>query len=183
MVILAICVSINGMATASRQAWAFARDNGLPFSRWFDKVTIINSTPLPVRTMFVSLGVCFFAALLNLGGSEVFDSIFGLGSGAIGLTYILSLGSVLWRRLFGSEPLPKARWSLGYYGPFINAYAVLYEIMIVVISFFPLFAKVNARTMNWGIAMFGGVALICAVYYGVHGRKAYRGPVVYIKRN
>lgn len=36
--------------------------------------------------------------------------------------------------------------------------------------------------MNWGIAMFGGVALICALYYVVHGRKAYVGPVARVKK-
>ena len=32
-VILSMCVAINAMAAASRQAWAFSRDEGLPFPR------------------------------------------------------------------------------------------------------------------------------------------------------
>ena len=32
--------------------------------------------------------------------------------------------------------------------------------------------------MNWGIAMFGGFALISLATYAVRGRKVYRGPVV-----
>jgi hypothetical protein len=34
---------------------------------------------------------------------------------------------------------------------------------------------------NWGIAMFGGVAVICIVNYLVYARKFYKGPVVHVK--
>lgn len=34
-----------------------------------------------------------------------------------------------------------------------------------------------------GIAMFGGVAIICLVNYFVHARKIYRGPVVHVVSN
>lgn len=34
-----------------------------------------------------------------------------------------------------------------------------------------------------GIAMFGGVAVICLVNYFVHARKIYRGPVVHVVSN
>jgi hypothetical protein len=37
--------------------------------------------------------------------------------------------------------------------------------------------------MNWGIAMFGGVAIISFIYYIVQGRKVYKGPVVNIVQN
>jgi choline transport protein len=60
----------------------------------------------------------------------------------------------------------------------INIVAVLYESFSVVVSFFPLFSKVDAKSMNWGIAMFGGVAVLCALNYIVYARRVYRGPVV-----
>jgi choline transport protein len=127
--------------------------------------------------MFASLAILVVVSLLNFGGSEVFNSIVGLIGGAVGLTYSLSIGCVLWRRLYG-DPLPPARWSLGRYGVAINIVAVLYESFSVVVSFFPLFSKVDAKSMNWGIAMFGGVAVLCAVNYFVYARRVYRGPVV-----
>jgi choline transport protein len=95
--------------------------------------------------MFIALVL----SLLCLGGSEAFNSIMGLVTGAVGLTYALSIGCLLWRKLFGA-PLPPARWNLGRFGIAINSFSFLYEILTVVISFFPLFAKVNAQTMNWG---------------------------------
>ncbi|KAK5131255.1 hypothetical protein LTR08_001160 [Meristemomyces frigidus] len=177
IVILSISMCMNATAAASRQLWSFGSDDGLPYNKWFTKITKVNSTLLPVNALFSSLFIVVVLALLNLGGSEAFNSILGLVTGAVGLTYALSIGCVLWRRLFGA-PLPPARWSLGRSGAFVNAIALCYEILTTVISFFPLFAEVTARTMNWAIAMFGGVAIICSINYVVSGRRIYKGPVV-----
>lgn len=179
IVLMTLGMSINATAAASRQAWSFARDDGLPFPRWFTKLVSINSTPLPINAMITSLAILIVVALLNFGGSEVFNSIIGLMTGAVGLTYALSIACVLWRRLYG-EPLPPARWSLGRWAVPINIVALLFEIFSVAISFFPLFAHVDAKMMNWGVAMFGGVAVVCVVNYLVYARKIYRGPVVHV---
>lgn len=40
----------------------------------------------------------------------------------------------------------------------------------------------QAQSMNWGIAMFGGVAFISLVTYIVRGRKMYKGPVVNVAK-
>ena len=45
---------------------------------------------------------------------------------------------------------------------------------------FPTFADVTAPTMNWGVAMFGGVGIISLIYYVARGRHVYQGPVVYV---
>lgn len=182
IVVMTLSMCINATAAASRQAWAFARDDGLPFPHWFTKVVPISSTPLPVNAMIGSLLILVVVSLLNFGGSEVFNSIIGLMTGAVGLTYAISIACVLWRRLSG-DPLPHARWSLGRYGVAINTFALLYELFSTAISFFPLFAQVDAKMMNWGIAMFGGVALICIVNYAIHARKVYQGPVVYVAKD
>lgn len=181
IVVMTLSMCINATAAASRQAWSFARDDGLPFPRWFTRIVPINSTPLPVNAMITSLFILIVVSLLNFGGSEVFNSIIGLMTGAVGLTYALSIACILWRRLYG-EPLPPARWSLGRYGVPINIFAVAYELFSTVISFFPLFAKVNAVMMNWGIAMFGGVAVICIINYFVYARRVYRGPVTFVSK-
>ena len=63
----------------------------------------------------------------------------------------------------------------------INAVAFLYCIMTTTMSFFPLFNHPPLIYMNWGSVMFGGVAVLCMAYYFIHGRKAYKGPVVDIR--
>lgn len=126
--------------------------------------------------------IAVILSILNLGGGAAFNSIMGLVTGAVGLTYALSIGCVLWRRLFG-KPLPHARWSLGQFGVWVNGFAFFYEIFTVTISFFPMFADVTAKSMNWAIAMFGGVAILCSINYFINGRRYYKGPVVYLARD
>lgn len=104
--------------------------------------------PIPLNAMISSMFIAVVLSLLNLGGSEAFNSIMGLVTGAVGLTYALSISCVVWRKLYGA-PLPAHRWSLGRAGIYINIFAVLYEAAAVVISFFPLYDAVTAKTMNW----------------------------------
>lgn len=58
VVCMAACITvaafgstINVIAAGSRQAWSFARDEGLPFPQWFMKITIVNKVPLPINAM------------------------------------------------------------------------------------------------------------------------------------
>lgn len=41
LITMYICATFNFMASASRQAWAFARDGGLPFSNLFKQVFVL----------------------------------------------------------------------------------------------------------------------------------------------
>jgi len=67
-IILAYSMCLNSVAAASRQAWAFARDEGLPFPAWFQKVTVVHGTHLPLNAMIATLVVALALALINLGG-------------------------------------------------------------------------------------------------------------------
>lgn len=47
---------------------------------------------------------------------------------------------------------------------------------------FPVTANPVADSMNYAIVMFSGVIFIALVYYFVHGRKVYQGPVVFVRQ-
>lgn len=74
IIVLSISMCMNATAAASRQAWSFGRDEGLPFTSWWTKITVVNKTPLPINAMFASLFIVIVLALLNLGGAEAFNS-------------------------------------------------------------------------------------------------------------
>ena len=108
---LGICGNLSVLAAGSRQAWAFARDDGLPFSGWLRKITTIG-TPIPLNAIIISLFITIILSLLNLGSVYAFNSIVGLLSGSGGVSYSISIGCVLYRRMFG-KPLPASPFSLG----------------------------------------------------------------------
>ena len=115
MVSIIVALSAFGnfsvLAAASRQVFAFARDQGLPFSNTLRKITVIG-TPIPAIAIVVSLLITVILSLINLGSVAAFNSIVGLLSGSGGVSYSISIGCVLWRRLFG-KPLPKSPFTLG----------------------------------------------------------------------
>lgn len=113
----------------------FRSDESLPFRGWYTRVNTVRGSPPPIIAMIASLTIAVVLSFLNLGGTAAFNSNLRLVTGAVGLTYALSIGCVLWRRVFG-EPLAHTRWSLGKLRVLINSYALLYEIFTVTINFF-----------------------------------------------
>lgn len=91
--------------------WAFARDDGMPFSPWLRKITVVG-TPIPLNAIIISLTITLVVSLLNIASSTAFNSIVGLLTGSGGVSYSISIGCVLWRRMFG-KPLPKSPFTLG----------------------------------------------------------------------
>jgi choline transport protein len=63
----------------------------------------------------------------------------------------------------------------------VNAVSVLFMAAVVVVVMFPVTIQPTPQSMNYGCVMFGGVAAIAIVYYLVHGRKVYEGPVVRLR--
>lgn len=96
-------------------------------------------------------------------------------------TYAISIGMLLLKRL-RHEPLPPSRWSLGKLGLPVNCFAFAYSCFAIVFVCFPVTTPVVvSENMNWAIVMFSGVLAVALVYYVVHGRKVYEGPVVFVR--
>lgn len=133
--------------------------------------------------MLVSVVLLIVLALINLAGSLIIQIIIGLGGGAIGSTYIISISCVLWRRLFSDKPLPPAKFSLGRLGVPINMIAIAYQTMATTIGFFPVYNHPDVQGMNWSVVVCAAVAILCAINYYLTGKRKYRGPVVKILKD
>lgn len=108
VLVLTWACAIGITTTASRMTWSFARDNGLPFSRFISKV--YPGTQIPVVAVLV---VTVFAALLTLiyvGSSAAFNDVISLTITGFYGSYFLPAALLLWHRIkgdiapHGSEP-------------------------------------------------------------------------------
>jgi len=63
----------------------------------------------------------------------------------------------------------------------INLFAFAYSCFAMIFVCFPVATPVVPASMNWAIVMFSGVMTIAMIYYLVHGRKVYEGPVVFVQ--
>ncbi|KAL5433701.1 hypothetical protein PMIN07_000398 [Paraphaeosphaeria minitans] len=176
---LAIC-AVSEIAACSRQIWSFARDQGLPGHGWLSKVSPHWNIPLP--GVIVSLSISALLSLINIGSSVALGAITSLGAVATLISYYLTIGCLVHRRVFGA-PLPDRRWSLGRWGLAVNIGALIILTPLIFFLTWPLFTPVTAETMNWSSMMLVGVFIISTTYYVVKGRKEFTGPVVNVTRD
>lgn len=178
LIILTICGCITNVATASRQMFAFARDKGLPFSSFLAHVR--PGWDIPLNAVMISFVITVLLSLINIGSTVAFNAIASLGTAALISSYIISITCVRIKRWRGHQ-LPPARWSLGKLGGPINDFSILYLCLVLLMSFFPETAIVNATTMNWNILIYGFTVIFSMIWFFFRGRMQYDGPVEYVR--
>ncbi|SMR44927.1 unnamed protein product [Zymoseptoria tritici ST99CH_3D1] len=182
LVVLIFFSTVTTVASASRQIWAFSRDQGFPFSSWIRVVA--PKYEIPVNALLVCLGVSLIISAINFGSDVAFNAVVGVSNAALSFSYIVSIGCIRLKR-FRGEPLLPARWSLGRYGALINDISLAFLAVVFVFSFFPTDplsgAKSWAQDFNWAIVIFGATCLLASAYYALQGRRLYVAPVSLVK--
>ena len=176
--------NVGFLATASRMVWAFARENGLPGSKILAQVH--QKSALPLWAIGLSTTISMLLALVNIGSSTAFNALTSLVVSGFYATYIISSCVLLYHRVVVKSTsiavtqgqLAHADFSMGRFGVPVAALSVLYSTLGIFFSFWPPTSVVNAATMNWSVAVFGGVILFSLAFWFVHGRKVYRGPIM-----
>ena len=175
LIALVVCASFGFLASASRQTWAFARDNGLPFSGFLSHVD--QRTALPLRSITFCTVVASIIGLINIGSTVAFNAIVSLSIAGLFTSYLIVIVLMIIKRIKG-DTINFGPWSLGRAGLPINILSACFVIISTFFSFFPPATPVTLMTMNWSCLMWGGSTLIGLAYYAVLGRKIYHGPVV-----
>jgi choline transport protein len=66
---------LSGILVAGRTTWAFARDNGMPFSKYFSVIDERTQMPLRATLLSMFLSICYGA--IYIGSPVAFTSIVG----------------------------------------------------------------------------------------------------------
>jgi choline transport protein len=74
--------------------------------------------------------------------------------------------------------LPKRHFSLGRYGAFINATAVLWVVALDVIYFIPTLQPVTVTNMNYVSVVTAGIVTFILVLWFTTKRNSFKGPAV-----
>lgn len=167
--------NVSYLAATTRDMFAFARDHGLPFSGWISKVD--KDRKIPVNSYILSGILCTLLSLIYIGSSTAFYAIISLGVIATLQCYMISIGCILWRRIYFPETIPERSFSLGRWGVFTNATAVVLCGWALFWSAWPTEYPVTAATFNWASPIFALTAICSIISYYYWGRKRYVGPV------
>lgn len=163
VIIVAFLAVVTIMASASRQGFAFAGDDGLPCLKWLREVK--EGWNLPLNAICLSLGVAVLLSLIVVGSAAAFNSLTSLGAVALLSSYIFCVGCFLWNRLSGRVILP-SEFDLGRWSPLVNAVAVAGLLVMSVFALFPPVPKpvLEAVNMNWSCLIFGSACVWGAGY-------------------
>ncbi|KAL4903419.1 hypothetical protein BDW74DRAFT_168947 [Aspergillus multicolor] len=173
--------------TSGRIAWAFARDNGTPFSPYFS--TINPHLQFPVRTTTAAFVFVLLYGLLYLASTTAFNSIITSAVLFLNITYAAPQGILLVNRLRQylarkstitekNRILPPRYLDLGPVGTFCNAFSILWIIVLGVFVCFPPRLPVSIESANYTPAVVVGIFAIVVLFWGVSGRKMFTGPRV-----
>ncbi|KAJ5709515.1 hypothetical protein N7493_010849 [Penicillium malachiteum] len=162
----------SAMLADTRMAYAFARDNALPFSKFLSKVN--PKTHTPVNAVWF---VVIFSIALNciaIGSTETATAIFSVTAPALDLSYI---SVILAHQLYKSKvKFIEGPFTLGKWGTPINYVAVTWVVFISTILFFPTQLPVTKANMNYAICVAAFIALFAMVWWWVDARGKYTGP-------
>ena len=187
--------SIGTLATSSRMLWAFAREKALPGSGYISRVSASLSgfcywtditnfqvdprTSLPVWSIVVSVVINLLLTLINIGSNVVFNALTGLTVAGIYSSFTVAASVMLWKRL--TTPASEIRWGpfkLGRLGVPITLISIAYSLVGWFFSFWPPTATVTVKTMNWSVTVYVGVLAASMIYWLIHARHVYTGPII-----
>jgi len=150
---------LSCVTSASRAVYSLARDNGMPLSDLFKRVNPKHGTPGPAIWAIVG------ASLAAMAWTGIVPIVTSLSTVALYLAYIIPvvLGFRQRKRWAGM-----AVWTLGKWGPAVNAVAIAYGAVACVILVMPP-NELAGKTL-------AGVLGLLAVVYFVSARKGFSGP-------
>lgn len=174
--LIAICLFFTGQAcvvTASRVAYAYARDGCFPFSRFWSQVN--KTTKTPVRCVWGNtiIGVLILLLLFN---TEAISAIFSLGGTA---AYVAFTIPVL-LKLVSKNKFNPGPWNLGRYSSAVGIYACSFVLLMIPILSFPQLrgSNLNAQYMNWTCLVYYGPMGFALLWFAIDARKWFEGPKV-----
>ncbi|CAG8055373.1 unnamed protein product [Penicillium nalgiovense] len=163
---------ISVMTTSSRMIFAFARDGGLPASRFFAKVH--PTLKLPLNALILSVVVVIAFGCIFLGSTSAFNAIISASVVALDLSYGIPIAI---NCLQGRRSLPERKWKLpSALGWFVDSVALSYIALTTVLFVFPPSSTVTGSSMNYCIAAFAVIIIISVFQWFVDGRKNFTGP-------
>lgn len=92
--------AIGITTTASRMTWSFARDRGVPFSRFISKVS--PGSKIPVVAVLVVTGLACLLTMIYIGSYTAFNDVISLTITGFYGSYFLPAAFLLYHRIKGN---------------------------------------------------------------------------------
>ncbi|WP_406859195.1 amino acid permease [Streptomyces sp. HUAS MG47] len=160
------------VAAASRMVFAFSRDNALPGSAIWRRVSSRTQTPVPA--VWLSVVVAAVLALPSLYSATAYGAVTAIN--VIGITPAYAIPVYL--RLRAKDRFEPGPWSLGRWSRPIGWIAVVWVACVTVLFCLPQRSPVTADSMNYAVVALAVVLVLATVWWYV-ARRSYGTPQAY----
>ncbi|KAL3447220.1 amino acid transporter [Aspergillus insuetus] len=158
--------------TCSRLTWAFARDNGLPFAKYWQHID--PRLGIPWRTTALAAAFCAIYGVLYIASTAAYNSIINAACLMLNIAYVIPQGILL---TVGRDKLPDRSFSLGRWGYAVNVYSVCFLIVVGVLFCLPSTNPTTVGSMNYNAPVVVGLfGLICLSWLERRGK--FKGPEI-----
>lgn len=175
MALIAVCQWLMGasiLTALSRQIWAFARDNGLPFS---SIVKVVHPVlKVPIRAVIFAAIVSLALGCLTLAGSAAASALFSL---TVCGNYMSWTIPVLLKLTSGKDRFKPGPFYLGSTLSTINGWVCCaWALFVIVLAMIPATKTVTKTDMNYTVVINCGVWVLSMIYFYTYKYRFYHGP-------
>ncbi|WP_329025366.1 amino acid permease [Streptomyces sp. NBC_00690] len=160
------------VAAASRMVFAFSRDNALPGSALWRKVSSKTQTPVPA--VWLSVGFACVLALPSLYSSTAYGAVTAINVIGITPAYVIPV----YLKLRAGDRFEPGPWTLGKWSKPIGWIAVVWVAFVTVLFLLPQSSPVTVDTMNYASVALVTVLTLATVWWFV-ARGSYGTPKAY----
>src|ERR1700761_879527 len=134
------------MTTSSRMVYAFARDRGLPASRFFAQVH--GRLQVPLNALWLTTILVIIFGCIFLGSSSAFNAIVSASVVALGLTYGIpvAINCMRGRKMLPANRPFKMPEPLAW---FANILGIIFVVITTILFVFPPVLPVTGTNMNY----------------------------------
>lgn len=151
----------------ARLGWSFARDNGLPGSRYWSKV---SRTGVPVNVHLMSCGWCAVIGCIYMASTTAYNAVV---IGCISFLLISYSIPAVFMLHKGRSNIKHGPFWLGKVGLVCNVVVVSWTVFAVVFYSLPPQMPVTAGNMNYVCAVIVAYTLYTIIYWFARGKKKF----------
>ncbi|KAH8660140.1 amino acid or gaba permease [Xylariales sp. PMI_506] len=169
------CATASCFMSAQRVTYAISRDNILPGSRFFCRLSKTSHMPVNAALLVCALSIVITTAVI---GSEVaFSAITAAATIATNVSYLFP---ILARHTVGRRIFEPAKWNLGRWSLACTVVSTFWISLLTIVLVLPQWYPVTAETLNYAPIMIGGISIISLfgwwLPFGLGGRYWFKGP-------
>jgi amino acid transporter len=146
-------VAVTGLQSGSRSVFAIARDDLLPLSRVWRRISPRSRTPVAAVWVYAALEVA--VNLLGLVSDTAIGAVFNVCTVALNVSYLLPIVCKIVYGRFEKGPWHLGRWSFA-----ANVVAVVWNVFVSVVFFFPTKVPVTRENVSCPRVFLLGIGMV-----------------------